>query len=292
MNPFDLRGPEFLLFYFVFSITVFVALHWARRLAESGDAPKTDLSDPYLIAYLRGGENETMRVAMISLIDRGLLTVNGTTIKLADRALLEQVTQPLDLMLLKKFATGDSADSVYKSPSLKSACQPYADRLKRQGLLPDDETKSRRATRFLIGAVFLLGCGFLKILIALSRGKTNIGILIVMMIVATIIAAVISFPRLTRRGKETVEDIRTLYAGLKTRGNGYTTNPLSSDAIMLAAVFGVGMLAADPTHAYAQTLFPRAMSSNGSSSSGCGSSCGSSCGGGGCGGGGCGGCGG
>ena len=44
MNPFDLRGPEFLLFYFCFSLVVIIAIVVLRRRAESGDAPRIDLS--------------------------------------------------------------------------------------------------------------------------------------------------------------------------------------------------------------------------------------------------------
>ena len=66
MNPFDLPGPQFLLFYLGLSAAVIVALVVARKFAESSAAPKLDLSDPYLIAYLRGGDAETLRVAAVS----------------------------------------------------------------------------------------------------------------------------------------------------------------------------------------------------------------------------------
>jgi uncharacterized protein (TIGR04222 family) len=90
VNPFDLRGPEFLLFYFILSAVVIVALVLIRRASESGTAPKLDLADPYLVAHLRGGENEVLRVALVSLIDRGLLKVNGTEITRAKNAVPAQ----------------------------------------------------------------------------------------------------------------------------------------------------------------------------------------------------------
>ena len=86
MNPFDLSGPEFLVFYLSLAAVVIGALVLWRRASESAGAPKIDLADPYLIAYLRGGENEALRVALVSLIDRGLLIVNGTQIKWASNA--------------------------------------------------------------------------------------------------------------------------------------------------------------------------------------------------------------
>ena len=78
MNPFDLRGPEFLLFYFIFSAAVLFILFYLRQRDESPDAGKPPLDDPYLVACLRGGEIEALRVATLSLIDRGFLTLKSS----------------------------------------------------------------------------------------------------------------------------------------------------------------------------------------------------------------------
>ena len=57
MNPFDLPGPEFLFFYLVFGIVILVAVVLIRRGGETaGNTPR--LTDPYMIAYLRAGEDE------------------------------------------------------------------------------------------------------------------------------------------------------------------------------------------------------------------------------------------
>src|SRR5215471_4358237 len=96
MNPFDLRGPEFLAFYFFFSLVVIIAIAILRRIAESGDAPKIDLGDPYLIAYLRGGENEALRVSVISLVDRGMLVMDGASIRRADHVRDDMVRHPVE----------------------------------------------------------------------------------------------------------------------------------------------------------------------------------------------------
>ena len=60
MNPFDL--PQFLLFYAVLAVG---SIGWAvmrTRQAEGAVPPKLDFSDPYAIAYLRGGANEAARL--------------------------------------------------------------------------------------------------------------------------------------------------------------------------------------------------------------------------------------
>jgi uncharacterized protein (TIGR04222 family) len=322
MNPFELRGPEFLLFYFCFGLAVIIAIVVLRRRAESGDAPRIDLGDPYLIAYLRGGEDEALRLAVISLVDRGVLAMDGKFIRRADHVTSGMVKYPIEYEALRKFdATGEEASvfeaaSVLEDHSLKSALQPYRDKLERAGLMPDANVRRDRRMRLLLALMALGVVGVIKIQIGLSLGKP-VALLVVMMISAMVIAAAFSFPRLTALGKATLEDITNLYSGLRTRINSFSPGGASAELAMFAAVFGVAALAGTP-FAYEEDLFRRttsssfwgtsassscgtsACSSGGSSDGGSscggssdgGSSCGgSSDGGGGCGGGGCGGCG-
>src|SRR5262249_41860319 len=73
MHPFDLPGPQFLVFYVVFAAVVIAAFYFGRRRYESGPLPPTNPTDPLLFACLRGGPKEVVRVAMLGLLDRGLL---------------------------------------------------------------------------------------------------------------------------------------------------------------------------------------------------------------------------
>src|SRR5215212_9798794 len=77
MYPFDLPGPQFLVFYGVFAAVILLVVLVLTRYTEDGAPPRVNLSDPYGIAYLRGGKNEALRIATVSLIDRGLLSVQG-----------------------------------------------------------------------------------------------------------------------------------------------------------------------------------------------------------------------
>src|SRR4029450_4760081 len=81
MNPFDWRGPAFLLFFWCLSVLAITFLVLYRRIPEDGPPPKVDLADPYLLAYLRAGPNEALRVGLVSLIDRKLLTASATTLR-------------------------------------------------------------------------------------------------------------------------------------------------------------------------------------------------------------------
>ncbi len=298
MNPFDLSGPEFLVFYVIVCVFVIAALVLLRWALESATPMKLDLADPYLVAYLRGGQDETLRVAVVSLIDRGLLIANGTTITRADNVSPDSVRKPLDQALLRKFATPGDITSIFSDPSLELQCEQYKAALKRDRLLPDDYIQQARQWGFIAAAFLIVFLGAIKIVVALQRGRTNLAFLVILIIVAIVIAAKVAFPRLTSAGRAMLSDIQILYADLKHRTTFIRPGGASIEAAMLAAAFGVGALEG-AGFSYARTLFPRSKESSAisswssSCSSSCGSSgssCGSSCGGGGCGGG-CGGCG-
>lgn len=303
MNPFDLPGPEFLVFYAIFAVVLVTAIYLVRQRLESDEAPKIDLSDPYLITYLRAGKDEALRVAVVSLVDRGLLIYDGTNLQRADNASPDSARRPLERALLERFAQPGEASTIFYDLKLEAACTPYVDKLKRERLLPDEGTQQTRLILSVVAVFLLVGVGGLKVLIALSRGRTNVVFIILMMIIAIVVATKVQFPRLTARGTALLADAQNLYGGLRQRAASIPPGGASIDAMMLAALFGVNALAGDG-FAYTRALFPRSSSSswNVSSSNTCGSSCssgssgssgsscGSSCGGGGCGGG-CGGCG-
>ena len=306
MNPFALPGPQFLLFYIIFGAVVIAGMvFWRRRAELSSSSARIDLSDPYLIAYLRGGEREVLRVATVTLIDRGLLVRNGSQIQRAENASPDSVRRPIEQALLKKYARAGEVSWIFEDDGLSKACEPYGATLRTARLLPDEYVNQSRLVRLVIVSFLVSGVGFTKVLIALDAGRTNVGFLIVLMIAAIVIAAVVSFPRLTESGKAMIEDVQSLYSGLQDRATLLKPGGAGIEPMMLAAVFGVGALAG-PGFSFASGLFPeQKRKANGScagpdpgcgstcsSSSSCssGSSCGSSCGGG-CGGG-CGGCGG
>ncbi|MGH9752407.1 MAG: TIGR04222 domain-containing membrane protein [Blastocatellia bacterium] len=289
MNPFDLRGPEFLLFYFCFSLAVIFAVFILRRRAESGPAPKIDLGDPYLIAYLRGGYIEASRVVVFSLIDRGMLVMDGELVRRADHVTDNMVKHPVEQEALKKFSVPDKSASVFMDENMKSAIHTYRYKLEEAGLLPDSDVRMLRFKRFLMAVMALVIVGVIKILIGLDLDKP-VGGLVFTMIIAIIIAAYFSFPSLTALGKATLADVTNLYSGLRPRVDSFKPGIASAEVAMFAAVFGLAALPATE-FAHARTLLPQSTTSSSGSSDG-GSSCGSSSdGGSSCGSGGCGGCG-
>ena len=73
MNPFDLKGPAFLALYAAIGAGVVLGTRWLRTQRESGPVPRLTGMDPYLIACLRGGPSESIRVAILSMLGRGQL---------------------------------------------------------------------------------------------------------------------------------------------------------------------------------------------------------------------------
>ena len=286
-NPFNLPGPDFLVFYAITAAIVLALLYVVRSAAESGPAPRIDTSDPYLIAYLRGGKNEAARVATVTLIDRGILNADETDGTVKVRAGTAVVRRPMEKEVVRLFARPQPAAEIFTDLGLETVCREYDAQLTELGLLPDPERVAARLRWFLLSLLVLLGLSVTKILVALSRGRGNVAFLIVLTVVAVVAAFKLTNPRLTTRGNALLADLRRLFARLRQRAPRLVRGGATADAALLAAVFGLAALPT-ATFAYAQKLYPK---SGSGTSSNCGSSCGSSCGGGGCGGG-CGGCGG
>ena len=97
MNPFDLRGPEFLVVYAALTLIILFVLSQFRRAREATPAVTLPpISDPYAIAYLRGGQKAMLEVAAFSLVERGLLSVEDGNLVTSGRHEAKLATNPLD----------------------------------------------------------------------------------------------------------------------------------------------------------------------------------------------------
>jgi len=286
VNPFDWPGPQFLAFYFMFGVGLLLLMRQRRHQREDGEIPKVDVSDPYLIAALRGGEEEALRVAAVHLYQRDLLAMDGDKVKLAEHASPVGFSHPVEKAVARYFQSGGSTAGLLKDAAARGSVGPYLERFKQLKLLPDRNIQRSRTRDLLYTCLVLWTVAGVKIAVAMARGRSNTGFLVTLAVVFALAGVVVTHPRLTSIGSALVKDLRTLFAQLKHRPSG-KLEAAPSELALLAAVFG---LSAVPAIAFPDLhrLFPRAASSGSSSS--CGSGCGSSCGGG-CGGG-CGGCGG
>ena len=129
MNPFDLSGPQFLVFYIGVALIVVIVLKLVIDQAEGGAPRPLPLSDPYQIAWLRGGTPEAARIAVLSLTDRGLLAVSGDNLVNLS-ATPAVVREPIEQAILARCAQfGTPATAVLGEPGVKCACASYRARL-------------------------------------------------------------------------------------------------------------------------------------------------------------------
>ena len=284
MSPFDLPGPQFLIFYVVLGGALAAFLWIFRHHGEKGKTVAApELTDPYLVACLRAGRAEVWRLATIRLIDRGLMKADGATISVVADAKPEDLPNEVERATLEWFRTPQDAISLIKESSslrLRQLVSPYEERLIELGLLPDSTAKAGNQARFVAAACVLALVAIVKIFIALDRGHKNIGFLIMFAAVGLFVLYKAAMPVRTLRGQAVMEDLEKLFSRLHQPG-ALQPGKSSAEVMWMAAVFGVGALA----FSHVEKLYPKAQSGGS-----CGSSCGSSCGGG-CGGG-CGGCGG
>jgi uncharacterized protein (TIGR04222 family) len=291
VNPLDLAGPDFLRFYALVALITLALLYVARASGESGPPPRIDTGDPYLIAVLRGGRSEALKVGTIALIDRGLLQADPSTRNVVAIPSRTQPQHALERALVRHFEQSHLATTVLGNDVLLAVCADYERRLTELGLLPDRARTLRRRRLLLAALVVLVGLAVAKLGVAVARGKGNVTFLVLLTIVAALVATAIATPRLTSRGRALLSDLRRLFARLRARSRLLAQGGATADVALLIAVFGLGALPRAFT--YAQALYPVTRGSSGDGGGWSSSSCGASCGGGGDGGGGgCGGCGG
>ena len=307
MNPFELPGPDFLIFFALLGTVVLLGMVWLRRALEPDPTVLVQLTEPYDIAYLRGGGNEVLRLATTGLIDRGLLTAEGTKLRVGKVKQARLVNDPMEKGILEHFQTEKEIKTLFARGDLMHEGERYKMRLREQGLIADIGARFQQLV-ICVGAIAVIWItAMTKIGMARQRGYPY-GFLVLLTIAFTVGAFVLGFSRRTQRGKRFLKDMRALFEPLRQRSENFTQRVSTSEVLLLAAVFGVGALP-NSIYPYAHQLFAKAVKAGGDGGwgSSCGSSCGSSgssgdssgsscgssgssCGGGGCGGG-CGGCG-
>jgi uncharacterized protein (TIGR04222 family) len=302
VNPFDLRGPEFLVFYFVLGVVVTAAVLALRHRREPPGLSAGPLTDYLKIAYLRGGSTEAIRVVSVALMDRGLLEVVDAHHLKAATASVPAGLRSIEERVMQACREPVRASGLLDDTTLNAIaaddCEPQ---LIRAGLLPDDRIKATWRYLRVLALLLLVSVAALKIGIALSRGRTNIVFLVILSAIFGVIVYFVTNPVRTAAGNAMLADLRTLFAALERRAGSLRSGPDrgGNELALLAAVFGAGAVPGGAV--LLERLFRKPQRQPGSTSfcgstsgsscgSGSGSSCGSSCGGGGCGGG-CGGCG-
>lgn len=288
LNPFTLHGMPFVMFYIALMVVTFIVLRRAMMAAETeGVPPVPRYDDPYLIAYLRDGAAEALRVATVALTDRGLLELDGDKVQMRKRHAAELVKRPIEKAVLRCYATPGDGTRVLRDGAALKACEEYRSALERHGLVAGAATRERRLPKVAIAAAVLLGVAAARIVEALWAGRHNLGFLIALSLLSAFLLWRFWRRRLTYAGDEAITDLKVLFKRLPERAASLKPGGESNEMAMLAAVFGLTALPA-AAYPFVEKIYPKPQGDSSSSGGDSGSSCGSSCGGG-CGGGGCGG---
>lgn len=299
MNPLAMKGPYFLAFYLVAAAVLYLLLrHLLRKREAALPLPPQLLSDAYEIGMLRAGWKEAIRLAVVSLIDRGLLEAEGSTVSTKPGRSVEHARRPLEKAILDKCAQPGDVDALFEDDRISATCSEYLDSLRGKNLLHSHRVRWLRLP-LVAGAV---GAGLLlagmKISVAISRGKANYQFLVLLAVLFTMLALAEYFRNRTGLGDRVMKDLRILFQGRRNSARRMRAGGQTNEAILLAAVFGLDALEGRKGFAFIDSLFPRPKDNGGSSTCSSTYSTLSTCGGGGSdsgsssGGGGCGGCGG
>ena len=270
MNPFEFRGPEFLFFYFLLCVAVVLVLTWLRDRREGNNGSAMPrLTNPYTIAFLRAGKNEVLRIATMCLIDRGYLEVTADN-KIVGTKNQETrfLTEPLNRKIVEYYGEPAAPSQIFDVMSGDPVFDSYQGELETLDLMPGAQRKEQRFRECLNGAFLLAGVALMKIVMALTSGRSSVGFLMGLTAIAFVCVVILYKKRRTEKGDEYL-------AGLKELVSYPGSINSTAEMALAAAVFGVGAvpLAYFPNR---DNLFGKAAKNDGgSSSSGCGS-CGSS----------------
>lgn len=283
MNPLDVPGPAFLVFFAVCGGAACFLVHWLNQSTEPAAPLLAVPTDPNAIAYLRGGVPETVRLACLTLLEEGVVTLGpNDTLRAVAGQQPGRDTSPIQSAVLAQLARSDDASALFRSAAVGSAVEGYAvPPLERAGLIPDAALREARLKRFLISALALTTLAAVKIAIALDRGHTNVGLLVIGAIVLTLILWSLTRRPRTPAGERTLAYLRHTFEPVRARAHG-NAHPPVEDVALVAAVFGLQAL---PHVPYAQVGALQPRQNGGSGSGGAdGGGCGGGCGGCGCGG--------
>jgi uncharacterized protein (TIGR04222 family) len=316
----DLHGPGFLVFYVFAIIAVIVASSISVRSIDRTrnlELPRIpEKLDPYEIAYLRGGQNEVARVAIASLVQRGVLQItenktwNATsrTIDLGHWSETRDLP-PIEAFVMKGTRFPATAQSIFQGDGVASMltepCARYEAELAEKNFLAPREMKEAGVWHWALGSTIILGLGGYKLAVALMTDHHNVAFLCILGIMGVVCLAIICIrrPRLSHLGKAYLERVKSAYIDLKDQikqdgrldrvwdasggpGTARATTAYS-DGLLTVGIFGVAALAGTPL-ADLNKMFAMGPSPGGGCGGGCGGA-GGGCGGGGGGGGGCGG---
>jgi uncharacterized protein (TIGR04222 family) len=213
----------------------------------------------------------------MTLLQRNVLVLGpNDTLRTDLNCKLPADASMMELAVRDHFRDGATAVSLFKDGSLESTAQAHAARrLEDAGLMPGERLRDARSRRLNAALVALGVLAAAKIAVALSRGHSNVGLLVLEFMAFSFIAYHLTTQYRTPAGERALKYLMNTFGPVRDRMRSMAHPPLQ-DVVTVAAVFGLAPLF-DVLPANVAALQPRQG--------------GDGDGGGGCGGCGCGGCG-
>lgn len=286
---FHLPEPLFVILYVAVTVALLGGARRAIRAWEARRFESTQLpTDPYDIAMLRGGALEALKVAVLALIDRGLVVYENDTLAAAPGKRVRLDNQ-VENIVLHSLRAPIHPDKLPSDSNIERVHEALASRLGIHGLV--------RSGRLMPGRLVWVGAAmFMPTLLAIGNlveasptEARSLGLVLFAWFVALLEGLRLLGLSSTGAGLAALDSLRHLMTGLRDHANLLRPGRNTNEIAMLAAVFGLGVIPSGLAP-YATGIDSR-MQRRDRRDSGTGSGCGGGGDGGGDGGG-CGGCGG
>lgn len=254
MNPLDMTGPEFLRFYLVYGLCGLAVAGLLRMLWNRGVAANAELrwtpgyyprdGEAYGIALLRGGPKEAARTLLGRLLALGYVAVeNGEVVK-TEKAKDLFGLDPLERQVLQSLAPRQSlakAESLIEGRAGIAFSEIEQD-LERQGLVPPQAARNWLRGIFVLALLAVPGLGVAKLVVAISRGRFNIGFLLILLAVYTAVTFILLLPpRRTAAGRRYLSWLKDSHRGLRDLlASGRRED--AGETALAAGIFGIGSL--------------------------------------------------
>lgn len=286
LNPYELNGTYFLLFY-ACALTLMTVVVWPRRPPSSGKPavnPERLRLEHWAILY--GGLPRAAQVIFTRALQDGTLLWNENELRYEPKN--PDATDPLSRLFVER------SRPAFALKQIETSLSVYERDLEQWGLLQTREAASRQPTAISMGYGFLLLLGLVRIFQGLINHRP-IGFLVLLMILAAVLwyKAIPRCQRKTREGLQLLKDYAVKYDHIR-RAPPESELPmavaLGGIAALNGSAYGHAIWALEPEKKRLESSDGGWIASDSSGSSGSGDA--GDGGGSGCGGSGCGGCGG
>ena len=309
LNPFDLTGPEFLVFYGVLTAVVLAAAialrSWLRTDELSDDVRSLEPQEVACLGRGAAGVLQTYlaglvasgRIAIIELPAKklGPIALGSATYKLRSTVESSSASTEIERVMLSAANSIEGIEAKEILTAAKPVASSIESSLQSRGLLETEERfgPARWWPLILLGS--LAAIGIVKLVVGLARGKPIV-ILIIWLIALGVVAVLFARkPLRTACGNRLLDELKKKHKDTKLIAFADPNAFSIHDVMLVAGLFGVASVIHPQVQQLQSALKSVPPSDGGLAglSGGCSGGCagGGGCGGGGCGGG-CGGCGG